>query len=88
MNDQDKLRTEANFEEVSGILEATATGDRLEIDLANGTVLNLTSGKRFTFMPYPPFILDILKAGGVYPKLTEEIRSEKRETAEGPDRSG
>jgi 3-isopropylmalate/(R)-2-methylmalate dehydratase small subunit len=62
--------------EVSGILSSTTTGDLLKVDIAGGTVRNLTKRKCFSFVPYPSFILDILEAEGIYPKLTEEISSQ------------
>lgn len=60
---------------VNGIMSGTKTGDKLEIDLAKGVVFNLTNEKTFTFAPYPKFILDILKAGGLYQQLTSQVRS-------------
>lgn len=41
------------------------TGDRLRIDVANGTVENLTSGKVYQTEPLPEFIQQIAKAGGL-----------------------
>jgi 3-isopropylmalate/(R)-2-methylmalate dehydratase small subunit len=64
--------------EVNGILSGTDTGDQLEVDLACGTVRNLTNGKCFSFVPYPVFILNILEAGGIYPKLTQEAKLRER----------
>jgi len=59
--------------EVKGILSGTNTGDELEVDLAKGVVRNLTSGKAFTFVPYPDFILEVLDAGGLYQQLTSQV---------------
>ena len=39
-------------------------GDTVEADLESGTVKNLTRGDMFTAAKMPPFLLDILKAGG------------------------
>jgi 3-isopropylmalate/(R)-2-methylmalate dehydratase small subunit len=44
-------------------------GDEVEVDLANGTVRNLTTGGMFRAKPFPNFILEILKAGGLIPYL-------------------
>ncbi|MFC1988748.1 3-isopropylmalate dehydratase [Chloroflexota bacterium] len=52
-----------------GIMDATKTGDELEVDLAAGTMKNLTSGKELRFAPYPDFLIEIIQAGGVYPLL-------------------
>src|SRR3972149_948049 len=37
----------------------TKAGDILEIDLANGKIKNLTSGKAFSAAPYPPFMSEL-----------------------------
>ncbi len=40
-------------------------GDELEVNLASGTVLNLTTGKRYQANPLPEVMLRILQAGGL-----------------------
>src|SRR5262245_36296014 len=55
--------------EVSGIREFVETGDRVRVDIANGTVTNLTSGKSLKGSPAPQFLLDMLRAGGLIPFL-------------------
>lgn len=42
-----------------------AEGDRLRIRTADGTVEDLTSGKKWTFEKYPPFIQELIDAGGL-----------------------
>jgi 3-isopropylmalate/(R)-2-methylmalate dehydratase small subunit len=59
--------------EVKGIMSGVTTGDNLEVDLARGLVRNITNRKTFTFVPYPDFILEIIKGGGLYKCLTEEL---------------
>jgi len=44
-------------------------GDDLEIDLAAGTVRDLTRGKTLTFGKIPPVMLDILNEGGLLPYI-------------------
>jgi 3-isopropylmalate/(R)-2-methylmalate dehydratase small subunit len=55
--------------EVPGIHEFVQTGDRVRVDIANGTVTNLTSGKSLKGSPAPQFLLDMLRAGGLIPFL-------------------
>ena len=55
--------------EVSGIHEFVQSGDRLRVDIANGTVTNLTSGKALKGSPAPEFLLEMLRAGGLIPFL-------------------
>ncbi len=40
-------------------------GDELEIDLAAGTITNLTKGETSTFPPFPAFLQGIIDAGGL-----------------------
>ena len=47
-----------------GDLEAE-TGDELEIDLAEGLVLNLTRGTKHRASPMPQVMIDILNEGGL-----------------------
>ncbi len=43
----------------------TKAGDVLEVDLAKGTIKNITNGKTFTAKPYPDFMSDLIAAGGL-----------------------
>lgn len=40
-------------------------GDELRIVLDDGTVTDVTSGKKFSFPNYPPFISQLIEAGGL-----------------------
>jgi len=40
-------------------------GDSIEVDLAAGKITNLTSNNTFTAKPYPEFMMQIVKAGGL-----------------------
>lgn len=39
--------------------------DELKIDIDNGTILNLSTNKEYKFSPIPPFMQELLKAGGL-----------------------
>jgi 3-isopropylmalate/(R)-2-methylmalate dehydratase small subunit len=43
----------------------TKAGDILEIDLAKGQIMNTTTEKAFTAAPYPPFMSELISAGGL-----------------------
>jgi len=53
--------------------------EELEIELEKGLIHNLSSGQSFRATPYPPFMLDIVKAGG----LVEYTRKRLQITGEG-----
>ncbi len=46
-------------------VDATEAGDRLQVDLAEGTITNLTKEQVFQAKPLDQFMLDIIDAGGV-----------------------
>jgi 3-isopropylmalate dehydratase small subunit len=48
-------------EAVEGIKE----GDQIEVDADAGVIRNLTSGKTFTVAPVPPFMQELIAAGGL-----------------------
>jgi 3-isopropylmalate/(R)-2-methylmalate dehydratase small subunit len=55
--------------EAPGIHEFVQNGDRIRVDIATGSVLNLTSGKFLKGSPAPDFLLEMLRAGGLIPFL-------------------
>ncbi|MDD5189589.1 MAG: 3-isopropylmalate dehydratase small subunit [Dehalococcoidales bacterium] len=50
-------------------------GDTVEGDLAKGTILNVTTGKKFTAKPYPPFMSTLIKAGGLIEYTKEKVKT-------------
>jgi len=46
-------------------------GDELEVDLASGTIKDLTNGAQVTFSKLPKVMLDILDKGGLVPYVME-----------------
>jgi 3-isopropylmalate/(R)-2-methylmalate dehydratase small subunit len=50
-------------------LEKIAAGDRLEIDVKTGLILNLTSGNQLQASAIPESLLELVHAGGLVPYL-------------------
>jgi 3-isopropylmalate/(R)-2-methylmalate dehydratase small subunit len=48
-------------------------GHRLEIDLEAGQIHDRTNGHSYQAEPYPPFMMEIIKAGGLVPYTRERI---------------
>ncbi len=46
-------------------------GDQLEIDLGDGTIINVTQNIRQTFTKIPAFMLSILNEGGLIPYINK-----------------
>ena len=44
---------------------AIAAGDEVGIDLASGTVTDETTGRTFKAEPFPPFMRELIAAGGL-----------------------
>ncbi|MFA4966169.1 MAG: 3-isopropylmalate dehydratase small subunit [Thermoleophilia bacterium] len=51
-------------------------GDRLRVDLAAGTVENVTQGKRYAAEPFPPFMQDLIDRGGLLEYVKSRLASE------------
>jgi 3-isopropylmalate/(R)-2-methylmalate dehydratase small subunit len=46
-------------------VDKTKAGDTLEVDLTTGKITNVTRGLVFTAKPYPEFMSELIKAGGL-----------------------
>jgi 3-isopropylmalate/(R)-2-methylmalate dehydratase small subunit len=60
--------------ECRGIRHFVREGDELLIDLATGTVDNLNKNERLCFPPLPPFMFEMLEAGGIYSLIQKRER--------------
>ena len=49
-------------------------GDELKVDLAAGTVQNITKNETYIFNAIPPFMMELLNAGGLMEYAAEEIK--------------
>jgi 3-isopropylmalate/(R)-2-methylmalate dehydratase small subunit len=54
----------------AGEIEA---GQALEIDLEAGRIQNLTTGRIYQAEPYPPFMMSIIRAGGLVPYTRQRL---------------
>lgn len=50
-------------------------GDTVSIDMDAGTITNVSTGKSYTFTPIPPFMQELLSAGGLMNYAQDEIKS-------------
>ena len=57
---------------VPNAAKAFQDGDTARLSLTEGWCLNVQSGEQLTAEPLPAFVLDILDAGGLLPKLARE----------------
>ncbi len=54
-------------------VQETAPDQILEIDLASGVIRNASTDKEYQAIPYPPFMLEIIDAGGLVPYTREKL---------------
>ena len=52
-------------------VKEVSAGDIVSCDLGEGIIKNETTGKTFTAEPFPPFIQEIIKDGGLLPHITK-----------------
>ena len=57
--------------ECLGVHDAVSKGDTVEVNVTGGVVRNLDSGVELVFTPLPPFMVEVLNAGGLVPYLNE-----------------
>ena len=57
--------------------EIVTTGNKIELDLENNLLLNLTTDKTCQFEPIPGFILEIVEAGGIIPHINKKLKMQK-----------
>ena len=56
-------------EAVAGI----SSGDQVEVDLESGGITNLTTGKSYEAKPFPPFMRELIGAGGLVNYAKERL---------------
>ena len=61
------LECEAAAEEISA-------GDKVEVDFDTGVITDVTTGKTYQAQPFPPFIQNIIKKGGLLASLKEKLQ--------------
>ena len=62
--------------------EAIEQGDDLEVDLEEGVVRNFTRGDEYQAEPFPKFMADLMKTGGLVPWVRKRL-AERAATAGG-----
>lgn len=74
--------------ESDAAVDDAATGDELEVDLATGTITNLTRKKAYTTSPFPDIIQNIINAGGMVEFAKNRIAERKAKGHHPPHSTG
>lgn len=67
------LILELNQNDINKISE----GDELQIDLESNKVINLTKDEKYDYAKIPPFMLELLNAGGLMPYAQKQLKEKK-----------
>ena len=57
-------------------VDAIADGDTVSVDTETGLITDETTGATFTAQPFPPFIAEIIEAGGLVPRWQKKLGKE------------
>ncbi len=55
------------------VVDSIAQGDLVEVDIGTGSLINHTQEKRFLLPSVPPFMMDLLAAGGLIPYVRQKL---------------
>lgn len=66
--------------ECPAAVDDAEAGHRLEVDLEAGIVRNLDTGRVHQAEPYPPFMMDIVRAGGLVPYTRARLESQSEDS--------
>ncbi|HHV63802.1 MAG TPA: 3-isopropylmalate dehydratase small subunit [Peptococcaceae bacterium] len=50
-------------------------GDEVDVDLQSGIISNLTKGTTYQARPFPPFMQELIKVGGLIPYVKEKNKN-------------
>ncbi len=54
--------------------EEAQRGDELAVDLTTGAIKNVTRGKQYQAAPFPPFLQELIAAGGLIPHVQQRLK--------------
>lgn len=58
--------------ESTGVFQGIRDGDRVSVDQDTGEIIDHTIGKRFFANPIPPFMQELIEAGGLMPYILKK----------------
>ena len=57
-------------------VDAIADGVRVSVDTDTGTITNIDTGEAFASEPFPPFIAEIIEAGGLVNRTRAKLAAQ------------
>ena len=58
-------------------VDAIEAGDTVAVDTEAGAIVNERTGEQFTAEPFPPFIAEIIEAGGLVPRTRAKLSANR-----------
>ena len=58
--------------ECEAAADAIEAGDEVAVDFDTGVITNLSKGETYQAQPFPPFIQDIIRAGGLMNSIRQK----------------
>jgi 3-isopropylmalate/(R)-2-methylmalate dehydratase small subunit len=62
--------------EAPDAVDGIRTGDRVTVDVDEGLILNETTGESFRAAPFPPFVKEMITAGGLVERTKRQLRKD------------
>jgi 3-isopropylmalate/(R)-2-methylmalate dehydratase small subunit len=66
--------------ESSEAVDGCDNGDEIEVDAASGVIRNLTKGTQYKAAEFPPFMQQLIDAGGLVPYVEKRLAAKVRST--------
>lgn len=63
------------------LVDAVKEGETLSVDLSSGEIIREETGQVFKAQPIPPFMQELLEAGGLIPYVVRKMQKSEEETA-------
>jgi 3-isopropylmalate dehydratase small subunit len=60
--------------EAAGLSEGISPGDRISVNQDTGEIIDHTNGRQFTAYPIPPFMQELIEAGGLMSYVLKQKR--------------
>ncbi len=64
------------------VVEETSEGDILEVNFTTGKIKNLTTGKAYSFSPFPDFVMKLIESGGLVEYTKRRLKSKEAKSYE------
>jgi 3-isopropylmalate dehydratase small subunit len=58
-------------------------GDTVEVDVASGRIINHSKGETYQAAPFPPFVQELVAAGGLVPYVARRLKERAAGAVEG-----